>query len=459
MKAQDTMGISGRIAAAFQSNALTPLLALVALLLGLFAVLVTPREEEPQINVTMANVLIPFPGASSADVQNMVARPAEQVLGQIAGIEHTYSVARPGMAILTVQFKVGVPRTEALVRLYDVLNANQDWLPRDLGTLTPIVKPKGIDDVPVVAVTFWSKEALPASELERVAHTVEAEFKAVAGVREVQTLGGPGREIRVVLDPGRLRARGVDLIALKKTIAAANFGQPAGTVLEASSTGAAAHTLTVDAGEFLRTADDVGDLVVGSSQGAPVFLRDVARVEPGAQQAQRYVRFTPGAATAGAELAVDSSIGGQSFPAVTISVTKKPGVNAVDVSRAVIERLQSLRNAVIPANVEATVTRDYGETAAEKANKLIQKLAFATGSVILLVGFALGRREAIIVGSAVILTLTATLFASWAWGFTLNRVSLFALIFSIGILVDDAIVVVENIHRHQQLSRGRPCAI
>ena len=451
MKAQDTLGISGRIAAAFQSNALTPLLALVALLLGLFAVLVTPREEEPQINVTMANVLIPFPGASSADVQNMVARPAEQVLGQIAGIEHTYSVARPGMAILTVQFKVGVPRTEALVRLYDVLNANQDWLPRDLGTLTPIVKPKGIDDGPVVAVTSWSKEALPASELERVAHTVEAEFKAVAGVREVQTLGGPGREIRVVLDPGRLRARGVDLIALKKTIAAANFGQPAGAVLEASSTGAAAHTLMVDAGEFLRTADDVGDLVVGSSQGVPVFLRDVARVEPGAQQAQRYVRFTPGAATAGAELAVDSSIGGQSFPAVTISVTKKPGVNAVDVSRAVIERLQSLRNAVIPANVEATVTRDYGETAAEKANKLIQKLAFATGSVILLVGFALGRREAIIVGSAVILTLTATLFASWAWGFTLNRVSLFALIFSIGILVDDAIVVVENIHRHQQL--------
>ena len=156
MKSIHHLGISGRVAAAFQSNALTPLLALVALLMGLFAVLVTPREEEPQINVTMANVLIPFPGASSADVQNMVARPAEQVLGQIAGIEHTYSVARPGLAVLTVQFKVGVPRIEALVRLYDVLNANQDWLPSDLGALTPIVKPKGIDDVPVVAVTMWS---------------------------------------------------------------------------------------------------------------------------------------------------------------------------------------------------------------------------------------------------------------------------------------------------------------
>ena len=190
------LGISGRLAATFQSHALTPLLALVALLLGLFAVLVTPREEEPQINVTMANVLIPFPGASSIDVQNMVARPAEQVLGQIAGIEHTYSIARPGMAILTVQFKVGVPRTEALVRLYDVLNANQDWLPRDLGTLAPVVKPKGIDDVPVFAVTLWGKDAASGLELERVAHSMEAELKRVAGAREVTTIGGPGARCR-----------------------------------------------------------------------------------------------------------------------------------------------------------------------------------------------------------------------------------------------------------------------
>ena len=208
MKETTSLGVSGRIAAAFQSNALTPLLAIVALLLGLFAVMVTPREEEPQINVTMANVLIPFPGASSVDVQNMVARPAEQALSQIAGIEHTYSVARPGMAVLTVQFQVGVPRTEALVRLYDVLNANQDWLPRELGTLTPIVKPKGIDDVPVLGITLWSRDAASGAELERVAHAVESELKAVAGTREVQTLGGPGRAVHVWLDPVRLRERG-----------------------------------------------------------------------------------------------------------------------------------------------------------------------------------------------------------------------------------------------------------
>ena len=443
MKSIHHLGISGRIAAAFQANAITPLLALVALLLGLFAVLVTPREEEPQINVTMANVLIPFPGASSADVQNMVARPAEQLLGQIAGIEHTFSVARPGVAIVTVQFKVGVPRTEALVRLYDVLNANQDWLPRGLGALSPIVRPKGIDDVPVVAVTLWNKEANAAADLEPVAHALETELKSVAGVREVQTIGAPGRSIQIAIDPARLRDRGVDILSLQKIVTAANFGMPAGNVINTANTSTSPQMLTVEAGEFLHSVEDVGDLVVGSHQGKPIFLRDVADIQAGTQHAQRHVWHTLGGTEKDA---------GQSFPAVTISVTKKPGENAVDVSQGVTARLNALRNTIVPANMEVSISRDYGQTAAEKANKLIQKLAFATGSVILLVGFALGRREAVIVGAAVILTLTATLFASWAWGFTLNRVSLFALIFSIGILVDDAIVVVENIHRHQQLN-------
>jgi len=445
------LGVSGRLARSFKLNAITPLLALVALLLGLFAVLVTPREEEPQINVTMANVLIAFPGASSADVQNMVARPAEQVLSQIADIEHTYSVARPGLAVLTVQFKVGVPRTEALVRLYDVLNAHQDWLPRELGTLPPIVKPKGIDDVPVLALTLWSREASSAAELERVAHTLEAELKRVPGTREVLTIGGPGRAVHVWLDPARLRARDVDVLSLKAMLAGANVSMPSGAVLDGHS--ATPQMLKVETGEFLRTAEDVGDLVVGVSQGAPVFLREVARIEASAQQPQRYVWFTPGAAAVPAQAAASAVAdqAGSVYPALTLTVTKKPGTNAVDVASAVRSRIAELGNTVIPANVQTTITRDYGETAAEKANKLIQKLAFATGSVILLVGLALGRREAIIVGTAVILTLTATLFASWAWGFTLNRVSLFALIFSIGILVDDAIVVVENIHRHQNL--------
>ncbi len=450
----EKLGFSGSVARAFQANAITPLLALVALLLGLFAVLVTPREEEPQINVTMANVIIPFPGASSADVEKMVAAPAEHVLSQIQGIEHTYSVARPGVAVLTVQFKVGVPRTEALVRLYDVLNANQDWLPQGLGVLTPIVKPKGIDDVPVLAATLWTADAQSAHDLERVAHAVETELKRVPGTREVVTIGGPGRAVHVWLDPNKLRERGVSVQQLQGAINAANQAMPSGSVVNPNPAPGEPGMLSVETGEFLQNAQDVGDIVVGVNAGRPVYLRELARVEAGAQLPQRYVWFTPGAADT-----AHPGQQGQNHPAVTITVTKKPGENAVDVARGAAERLENLKNTVIPDDVQVSITRDYGQTAADKANKLIQKLIFATASVIVLVGLALGRREAIIVGAAVILTLTATLFASWAWGFTLNRVSLFALIFSIGILVDDAIVVVENIHRHRMLTPDDPLHI
>jgi multidrug efflux pump subunit AcrB len=448
------LGISGRLAGAFQQHALTPLLAVVALLLGLFAVLVTPREEEPQIDVTMANVLIPFPGASASDVQTLVARPAEQVLAQMAGIEHTYSVSRPGLAVLTVQFKVGVARNDALVRLYEVINANQDWLPPSLGVLPPIVKPKGIDDVPVLALALWSRDDRPAEELERVARTLEAELKRVPGARTVQTIGGPGRALQVALDPARLRERGVDLLQLARVLAGANAAVPAGHVVDSAGTG----LLAVHTGEHLAAMEDVAELIVGVAGGRPVYLREVAELRDGAAQPTAQVWHTPGAAQAkpATEAASADTRGGH--PAVTLTLTKKPGANAVDVTRAAIQRVDSLRQAMLPEGVELTVVRDYGATAAEKANQLITKLVFATGSVILLVGLALGRREAVIVGAAVVLTLTATLFASWAWGFTLNRVSLFALIFSIGILVDDAIVVVENIHRHRALEPGKPLA-
>ncbi|HEU5293699.1 MAG TPA: efflux RND transporter permease subunit, partial [Burkholderiaceae bacterium] len=252
----------------------------------------------------------------------------------------------------------------------------------------------------------------------------------------------------VALEPARLRERGIDVARLKATLAAANLGMPSGAVVDTDGPGA--QMLAVETGEYLRTAEEVGDLVVGVHAGRPVYLREVARVDSGAAQPTAYVWHTPGIAVAPSEAA------GGVHPAVTITVTKKPGQNAVEVARAARERLDELRNTVLPPDLQLTISRDYGETAAEKANQLIQKLVFATGSVIVLVGLALGRREAVIVGAAVILTLTATLFASWAWGFTLNRVSLFALIFSIGILVDDAIVVVENIHRHQQLEPDKP---
>ncbi|CAD5375169.1 Acriflavin resistance protein [Rubrivivax sp. A210] len=438
------LGVSGRIAAYFQRAQITPLLALVALLLGLFAVGVTPREEEPQINVTMANVLIPFPGAAVRDVEQMVAGPAEQVLAQIAGIEHVSSVSRTGLAVVTVQFKVGVPRTEALVRLYDTVNANADWLPRSLGVLAPIIKPKGIDDVPIVTLTLFSRNAATGPyDLERVAHSMEAEIKRVPGTREIATTGGPGRAVLVQMDPTRLAGSGLTVADLRQALLSANLGLPVGELISGN------RTVAVESGPFLRQAAEVGELVVGVRAGKPVFMRDVATVVDGPLPASRYVWH--GVAARPGTPAAD-------YPAVTISVTKKPGENAIDVADAVMRRVEALRNTVIPAEVEVAETRNYGASANDKAQKLITKLLFATASVVALVFIALGRREAAIVGSAVILTLTVTLFASWAWGFTLNRVSLFALIFSIGILVDDAIVVVENIHRHQALHPGRTLA-
>ncbi|WP_293752835.1 efflux RND transporter permease subunit [Limnohabitans sp. Rim8] len=433
------MGISGRIAAAFQSAQITPLLALVAFLLGVFAVMVTPREEEPQINVTMANVIAPFPGASVREVEQMVAIPAEQVLSKIAGVEHVYSVSRPGVAIMTVQFKVGVPRTEALVKLHDTIRENADWLPRNLGLPEPLIKPKGIDDVPIVSLTLHGKNAdVSAFDLERVAHSIEADIKRVPGTRDVVTMGGPRRAVLVQIDPQRMNGSGVTVHDLRMALQSANLGLPVGDLLGGNQ------SVAIEAGPHLSQASEVADLVVQVVQGKPVFLKDVADVQDGPMPAARYVWHGN-----------NEKNGGEEFAAVTLSITKKSGENAIDVANGVKRRVETLQGTVIPDNVEVVETRNYGESANDKAQKLIQKLLFATASVVALVFMALGRREAAIVGVAVILTLTATLFASWAWGFTLNRVSLFALIFSIGILVDDAIVVVENIHRHQQLFPGK----
>ena len=435
----NSLGVSGRIARYFMSARITPLLALVALLLGAFAVVVTPREEEPQINVTMANVLIPFPGASARDVEQMVAAPAEQVISQIADVEHVTSVTRPGMAVLTVQYKVGVPRTEALVRLYDTILSNQDWLPSNLGTLQPIVKPKGIDDVPIVALTLYAKDATTGTaDLERVAHAIEVDLKRVTGTRDVRTIGGPKRALNVKLDPARMASTGVTVTEIRNALQSANSGATVGEIIVGN------RATLVEAGAYFRDARELGSLIIATRNGAPVFLEQVAEIEDGPPPPDQYVWH----GVAGTDA--------REYAAVTLAITKKPGQNAVQVANALIARVDNLRNTVIPADVGVEITRNYGATANDKAIKLIEKLAFATACVVVLVLVALGRREAMIVGAAVILTLTTTLFASWAWGFTLNRVSLFALIFSIGILVDDAIVVVENIHRHRDLEPGRP---
>jgi multidrug efflux pump subunit AcrB len=439
--ADPRLGISGRIARAFLATEITPLLALAGLLLGLAAVLVTSHEEEPQINVTFANVFIPYPGASAREVESLVTTPAEQIVSEIEGVEHVYSASTPGMASLTVRFEVGEPRTDAIVRLYNAFYSNQDWLPPNAGVGQPLIKPKGIDDVPIVAGTLWSENPeVSAADLLRIAHTMEAELQRVPGTRDIETLGGPDRVVHVVFDPQRLAGYGLALEDLRRALSSANASTGAGRIVDRD------REVLVQAGTFLMTPEEVADLVVGVRDGAPVFLRDVAAVAEGPDLPERYVTFGAGPAAAARGISASGR-----HPAVTIAVSKKPGEDAADVAAAVIERFEKMRGIHFPDCVQATVTRNYGATARDKAQTLIRKLLFATASVVALVLFTLGRREAIVVGAAVIVTLAVTLFASWAWGFTLNRVSLFALIFSIGILVDDAIVVVENIHRHMQI--------
>ncbi|MGF1546828.1 MAG: efflux RND transporter permease subunit [Thiotrichales bacterium] len=427
------MGISGRITQKFQNNAITPLLALVGILLGLFAIIVTPREEEPQIDVTFANIFVPFPGASADEVENLVSGPAEQVLSEITGIEHVYSSSYPGLSVLTVQYKVGEDNTQALVRLYNKIASNQDWLPRNLGVLQPLIKPKGIDDVPILTATLWTDDPdRGAYDLLQVAHALEAELKRVPGTRDIYTIGGPDNVVAVKLDPVRMAGYNIALEDLRFALVAANASRDAVTLVDDNE------EIQVQAGSFMTEPAEIGGLIVGVMDGKPVYLSDVAEVRYGPDHPERYVSFSKKGVVAGA-------------PAVTIAVAKKPGENAVAIAEQLVKRFEQAQGIYIPDGVNVEITRNYGETADAKAKKLIQKLLFATLSVVVLVWIAMGWREAFIVGVAIIITLLITLFASWAWGFTLNRVSLFALIFSIGILVDDAIVVVENIHRHMMM--------
>ena len=436
-QASTHMGISGRLAAAFQNNPLTPILAIAGLLLGMVAVLVTPREEEPQIDVTMANVFVPFPGAPAEDVENLVSYPLQQVLSEIEGVKHVYSVSRPGMAVITVEYTVGVPRADAILRLYNQVYSNADWAPPNLGVGQPLVRPMGIDDVPVMSLTVWTDDpARGGVEVAEVAHTLETELKRVPGTRDVYTIGAPERAVVVELDAQRLASYGLDMNDLAGALQASNVVMQAGERVEGG------RQIPLTAGTYLADAQQVAELVIGLREGRPLYLSDVAEIRRGADLPASYVWH------AKPEQGQLSAM----HPAVTIAIAKKPGANASDITTAITRRIGELRGSLIPEGVQVDITRDYGKTANDKAIQLIQKLVFATMAVVLLVLFALGWREAVVVGTAVIITLALTLFASWAMGFTINRVSLFALIFSIGILVDDAIVVVENIHRH--MARG-----
>ncbi|MBO2654337.1 efflux RND transporter permease subunit [Shewanella algae] len=442
---ENNTGISGRIAASFQLSAITPLLALLGLLLGMFAILVTPKEEEPQIDVTFADVFIPFPGATPTEVEQLVTLPAEEVISQIKGIDTLYSFSQPDGAMIIVIFEVGVPRNEAIVKLYNQIYSNLDKLPRAAGVGDPLIKPMGIDDVPIVSLTLWSEDpGVSAQQLTHVAHGLETELKRIPGTRDVESMGSHELVLNVRINPAQMSFYGVSFDAINRALGANNaVSMPVSLVQDNQE-------IKVQTGQFLRSLEDVQQLVVAvhnDSQGkaAPVFLSDIADISLKADVPLYGAWHQNGHS--------DEAEAKGVFPAVTIAIGKQPGENAVDVADAILAKVEKSRNLLIPDNVNVTVSRNYGVTAADKSNTLIFKLIFATAAVVILVVFTMGMREALVVGVAIVITLAITLFASWAWGFTLNRVSLFALIFSIGILVDDAIVVVENIHRHMAMGK------
>jgi len=444
MHNRDKLSISGILAKSFQNNQITPLIALVLVLLGAFAVMVTPREEEPQIDVTFANVMIGLPGATAKEVEQLITNPAEQVLDELSDIKHIYSISRPGMSIITVRFKVGIKRNDAIVRLYNQVQSNSDWFPSNLGATTPIIKPLGIDDVPVLTATLWSDDSSKTHrELLEVAHSLENQLKRIPETRIIRSFGGDQRIVHVEMDAVDMLNYQVGFEDISQALQASNYSLPLAERVEDNQ------LIQVQTGYSFNHIEDLENLIVKvTDQGKPVYLQDIARIYDGADSPDSYTWIEAGHAW-GESTAPDYA------PAITLAVGKKPGSNAGQITQSVISAIDQLKQSRIPDDVHIEITRDYGQTANDKANKLITKLIFATVSVIILIFFAMGWRQALVVGLAVSITLAITLFASWAYGFTLNRVSLFALIFSIGILVDDAVVVVENIHRRSKNNKNK----
>ena len=427
------MGISGRIAQVFLRSKLIPLITVAALAVGMIGMLATPREEEPQISVPMIDVIAALPGATPGEVEQRIARPIERRMQEIPGVEHVYTMSGDGYALVTVRFAVGEDQERSITRVHAKLAAAMDEAPP--GALPPLVKPHSIDDVPILTLTLHS-ELTDANTLRQIATHLDDEVRTVPEVAVTFITGGAPRQVEVLLDPARLSARGVTPGEVALALRAANARLHAG---EANVGGT---VVRVDVGAAITGAADVGAVIVSSRGGVPVSVRDVATVREGFGEPTTYVSHQ------------DSTTDGAA--AVTLAIAKRRGANATTVSHAVLERVDAARARILPADVRLEVTRDYGETAGEKAAELILHLLIATLSVTVLIWIFLGWREAVVVLVAVPVTLSITLFVYYALGYTLNRITLFALIFSIGILVDDAIVVVENIYRHLQMGDRTP---
>ncbi len=438
-------GLAGKIAAFFIDSKLTPLIILASIILGIAAVIALPREEEPQIIVPMIDVFVKMPGASVKEVEQRVTKPMEKLLWEIPGVEYIYSTSMPGMSMAVVRFLVGQDEEASIVRLQSKLMSNYDRIPS--GVSPPLIRPRYIDDVPILALTFWS-EAVDHYQLRRLTAEVEDLVKREPNVSITSIIGGEQRQVSVRLDPIRLAAYGLDVEQVAALVSAANQASDSGSFPSRQG------QIVVHTGGFLKNAEEVGRVVINVSNGHPVYLRDVAEIEDGPSDPGQYVFFGTGPAAGEKKIPeVEASRG--VFPAVTLTVAKRKGTNAISVAEKVLERVQDARGRIIPDNIHMTITRHYGETAEEKSNELLFHMLIAVVSVTILIWFTLGHRESGVVALAIPVTLALTLTTFYLYGYTLNRITLFALIFSIGILVDDAIVVVENVVRHYRLAENQ----
>ena len=438
-------GAAGRIAHFFIDSKLTPLFIIAAILLGIASVIALPREEEPQIIVPMIDIFVKMPGASAKEVEERVTSPMEKLLWEIPGVEYVYSTSSPGMSMAVVRFFVGQDEEKSIVRLQSKLMANYDLIPWSV--TPPLIKPRYIDDVPILALTFWGK-GYDHYTLRRVAAEVENTVKRENNVGMTTLIGGERRQVQVLFDPVRLAAYGLDLERVAMSVTAANQESETGTYPSFNG------RVLVHTGGFLETIEDVKSVVAGLHNGKPIYIRDVADVSDGPEDPNQYVFFGTGPAAVEKSTADHMPPKGV-FPAVTLTISKRKGANAVTVSHRVLERIHRATGSVIPDNIHISVTRNYGDTAKEKSNELLFHMMIAIVSVTILIWFALGHRESGVVAIAIPVTLALTMAVFFLYGYTLNRITLFALIFSIGILVDDAIVVVENIVRHFHLPENQ----
>jgi multidrug efflux pump subunit AcrB len=431
-------GISGKIAHFFINSKLTILLMVALMIIGVYSSFLIPREEEPQINVPMADVMVGYPGASPTEVESRVAKPLEKIISNIKGVEHVHTMAMNGQAMLIVQFYVGQDVERSYVKLYDELAKHEDMFPK--GVYKPIVKTRSIDDVPMLGLTLWS-ETQDDFQLRQIAEEVTSEIEKVKDVAITKEIGGSNRELKVVLDKDKMAENGVDALGIMGMIQANNGSSQSGSFVQNDQ------EYLVTTGQFLSNAEDVENLVVGVNKNMPVYLKQVATVQDGPSTARSYVSFGYGKANEKFKTAKSE------YPAVTISIGKVKGADAMKISEKIIDKVEHLKKNLIPDDVHVEVTRNYGETASHKVGELLLHLGIAIIAVTILVILAMGWRGGLVVFFSVPLTFALTLFAYYLLGYTLNRITLFALVFVVGIVVDDSIIIAENMHRHFKMKR------